>query len=95
MRRNWWRMLMADHYPICTAATIRLLSLHATSAAAERNWSVWGRVYAKSRSSLKVATAERVIFISKNAVRASQQPGGEAAQAVTMDVTGMQSDDEE
>eukprot|EP00798_Chlamydomonas_sp_ICE-L_P008165 gene8165-1419_t len=54
-RRNFWKH-----------AGVRLLSLHASSCAAERNWSTWGRMYTKLRSNLSHQMAEKLIFIKSN-----------------------------
>lgn len=40
-----------------------LLSAHATTGAVERNWSLWGKFFVGERSSTKLETAEKVIFI--------------------------------
>ncbi len=38
--------------------------MHVTSAAAERNWSIWGQVFADARrSSLGVVKAEKLVTI--------------------------------
>jgi hypothetical protein len=38
--------------------------MHVTSAAAERNWSIWGQIYADARrSSLLIENAERLVSI--------------------------------
>lgn len=71
-------------------AATRLLSCHATTAAAERNWSVWGRVYTATRNGLKVATAEKIIFI----LCSLSQPATAKDYEVSMDVLSMDSDDE-
>jgi hypothetical protein len=42
---------------------LRLLSAHATSAAPERNWSLWGRVYCAARSALGMQRAKALIAI--------------------------------
>jgi hypothetical protein len=41
----------------------RLLLAHATSAASERNWSLWGRIYKASRSTLGMRRATSLIAI--------------------------------
>jgi hypothetical protein len=46
-----------------TKVAMRLLSGHATSASAERNWSLWGRVYIAARSSLGEERAKQLIAI--------------------------------
>ena len=37
-----------------------------TSAAAERNWSAWGRTYTDQRSNLSIATAEKLVYVKAN-----------------------------
>ena len=65
-RRALWDHL-ADGFPYVTKAARRLLSLHATSCAAERNWSAWGRIYNdKLRNGLSVERAKKIIFINAN-----------------------------
>ncbi len=44
----------------------RALSMHATSYASERNWSLWGAVYAKARSWLAIDRAFKLIYIRHN-----------------------------
>ncbi|KAJ9509673.1 hypothetical protein QJQ45_011346 [Haematococcus lacustris] len=43
-----------------------LLSMHVTTAAAERNWSSWDNTYNAGRSQLNVATAEKMVYIKAN-----------------------------
>jgi hypothetical protein len=35
----------SKHFPVISAAAVRLLSMHATTAAAERTWSSYGRTF--------------------------------------------------
>lgn len=63
-RRNWWAS--QSHFPQLAKAAMRLLSMHTTSCACERNWSLWGQLYTKARSSLGIARAEKLIFIKGN-----------------------------
>jgi len=44
----------------------KLLSAHATSCAAKRNWSAWGRIYISLRNSLGIETAERIVLVKAN-----------------------------
>ncbi|KAJ9513357.1 hypothetical protein QJQ45_001389 [Haematococcus lacustris] len=44
-RRAFWKLQAAPQFPILAKAAQRLLSAHASTAAAERNWSVWGHTY--------------------------------------------------
>jgi len=58
---------MGKVYPTLSPVARRLLSLHATSAAPERNWSHWGRMYRKDRSSLALTRAEKLVAVSSAA----------------------------
>eukprot|EP00955_Chlamydomonas_euryale_P099839 365247-Chlamydomonas_euryale.AAC.6 len=40
--------------------------MHAASAASERNWSVWGQIYTKYRTSLELSRGEKVAYIRDN-----------------------------
>lgn len=64
-RRNWWR-LHAGRFSLLAAAAERLLAMHVTSAAAERNWSAWGRHFTAQRASMAVKTGMKVIFVQVN-----------------------------
>jgi len=44
----------------------KLLSAHATSCAAERNWSAWGRIYISLHSKLDLETAEKLVYVKAN-----------------------------
>ena len=49
-RRNLWNWLPA--FPELTVITNRLLSMHTTACASERNWSKWGLMFAKNHARL-------------------------------------------
>jgi hypothetical protein len=68
---RWKLPEIVKHYPYLSAAARRLLSAHVTTAAAERNWSAWGRTFVPSRSSLKITTAEKLIYIAGNSKESS------------------------
>jgi len=51
---------------LLSVAANKLLSAHATSAAAERNWSAWGHIYTPLRNSLSIEIAEKMIGIKAN-----------------------------
>lgn len=95
MRKGWWTRIAASDYPIMAKAAQRLLSAHASTAAAERNWSAWGRTFTSSRSQMKVSTAEKIIFINSNSDIGKQRRATGAHHAVSLDLFGMDSDDEE
>ena len=79
-RRGWWRTMVqppaaagvgvsssrARSFPLLAHAASRLLSAHISTSAAERNWSAWGRHFQPRRASMKVSTAEKLIYIKDN-----------------------------
>jgi hypothetical protein len=65
-RKNWWLLHMSAKYPFIAKAACRLLSMHATSCAAERNWSAWGRTFTALRNTLSLKRAQQLIFIKAN-----------------------------
>eukprot|EP00955_Chlamydomonas_euryale_P034824 349907-Chlamydomonas_euryale.AAC.1 len=40
--------------------------MHASSAASERNWSVWGQIYTKYRTRLELSRGEKMAYIRGN-----------------------------
>ena len=69
IRRAVWgsKAAMGKEYPAISAVARVLLSLHATSCAPERNWSLWGRLYRKDRSRLALSRAEKLVAVSSAA----------------------------
>jgi hypothetical protein len=65
-RKGCWKGYPGGTYPALAAVVIRLMYLHSTSAATERNWSLWGRVYTASRSRLGIERAKRLITFCFN-----------------------------
>jgi len=65
-RRNWWKMPGKHVYPLMAKAAVRILSMHVTSCACERDWSHWGAVFTKARNRLGIAKAEKIIFVKGN-----------------------------
>ena len=63
---NFWLCKAAKQIPLLSVAANKLLSAHATSAAAERNWSAWGHIYTPLRNSLSIETAEKMVDIKAN-----------------------------
>jgi len=64
--RNFRLCKAAKQFPLLSVAANKLLSAHATSAAAERNWSAWGRTYSPLRNSLSIETAEKMVHVKAN-----------------------------
>ncbi len=83
-RRNWWRVYGKGSFPLISKVASRLLSMHVTTCASERDWSLWGNVYVKARNRLALEKAERLIFVKGNLHLAAG--GGGASQAPKPDV---------
>ncbi len=64
--RNFWQLKAERQFPKLAFAANKLLSAHTTTAAAERNWSAWGRTYDSLRASLSLDTAEKLIYVKAN-----------------------------
>lgn len=71
-RQRFWDLIKGE-YPFLAAGAARLLSIHATTCAAERNWSVWGQVYISTRNALGIKSAEKMIFIKANATQGDEE----------------------
>ena len=65
-RRMFWLRKGFSTVPLTATAAAKLLSMHATTAAAERNWSAWGRNYTSLRSNLSMERAEQLIYVKAN-----------------------------
>ncbi|KAJ9530062.1 hypothetical protein QJQ45_023342, partial [Haematococcus lacustris] len=67
-RRAFWSVTAAEQFPIVAKAAVRLLSVHVSTAAAERNWSVWTSIYRNAlRNKLSVEQAEKLVYVKANA----------------------------
>jgi hypothetical protein len=66
MRKGLWKKYASQQYPALAKVVVRLLCLHATSAATERNWSLWGRVYTSARNALGLERAKKLITFCFN-----------------------------
>ena len=62
---NWWN-LMSGRYPILSSVAIRILSIPATSAASERNWSTFGFIHSKLRNRLHEERVEKIVYLFWN-----------------------------
>ncbi|CAB4403798.1 unnamed protein product, partial [Rhizophagus irregularis] len=62
---NWWN-LMKGRYPILSDVAIRILSILATSAASERNWSTFGFIHSKLRNKLHEKRVEKIVYMFWN-----------------------------
>jgi len=55
---------------LLSVAANKLLSAHAMSAAAERNWSAWGHIYTPLRNILSIETAKKMVYVKANMLAA-------------------------
>jgi hypothetical protein len=65
-RKGVWRRYGVEAHGELAKVALRLLSMHATSAASERNWALWGRVYGASRNALSMERAKKLITFCFN-----------------------------
>lgn len=85
-RRPLWTGKAAPSFPLFAKAAAKLLSVHATTAAAERNWSAWGQHYQSNRNQLAVQRAKKLVFIKANEARLSKDKAAvRGEQELTMD----------
>lgn len=62
---NWWHLL-EKRYPLISSIALKLLSIPATSAASERNWSTYKFIHSKLRNRLINDRAEKLVYIYWN-----------------------------
>ena len=65
-RRKFWIKKLAGTYPALAFVANRLLRMHASTCASERNWSLWGNLFTKARNRLGLERAEKLIYIRQN-----------------------------
>lgn len=65
-RGLWTRNLAKAGFPLLALCADRLLSMHATSTASERNWSVWGQIYTKYKTRLGLVKGGKIVYIRGN-----------------------------
>ena len=64
--RMFWATKANQQFPLLATAAQKLLSAHVTTAAAERNWSAWGRTYTALCNTLSIQTAEKLVYVKAN-----------------------------
>ena len=65
-RRTFWFAYMSEEFPCMAEAAGRLLSAHVTSCATERNWSLFGNIFTKTRNRLALERAHHIAFVRAN-----------------------------
>ncbi|GFH15038.1 uncharacterized protein HaLaN_11195 [Haematococcus lacustris] len=77
----------APQFPILTKAAQRLLSAHASTAAAERNWSMWGHTYHNAlRNNFSVEAAKREVYLKANVPTTDSDDDTPAVQDTLLDI---------
>jgi hypothetical protein len=66
MRLDIWKRCGTKGFASLAKVVQRLSACHATSCAAERNWSLWGSVYSASRNALGIERSKKLITICAN-----------------------------
>ncbi|KAJ9532156.1 hypothetical protein QJQ45_003952 [Haematococcus lacustris] len=81
------KLQAAPQFPILAKAAQRLLSAHASTAAAERNWSVWGHTYHNAlRNNLSVEVAKREVYLKANVPTTDSDDEAPAVQDTLIDI---------
>ncbi|CAG8793384.1 36465_t:CDS:2, partial [Gigaspora margarita] len=62
---NWWNLVKA-RYPVLSSIALKLLSIPASSASSERNWSSFNFVHSKLRNRLHNPRVEKIVYIYWN-----------------------------
>ena len=65
-RGVWTEILSKEGFPLVAQCAERLMCMHASAAASERNWSVWGQIYTKYRTRLELKKGEKLAYIRGN-----------------------------
>jgi hypothetical protein len=65
-RKDLWTSALASTFPELSIVAAKLMSMHVTSCASERNLSKFGRLYDKLRGKLRIETANKMVFVSQN-----------------------------
>ena len=65
-RVNFWRIWAKKDFPVLAGVAVRLLCMHSTACASERNRSAWGQLYTKHRSRLALKRARKLIYVRCN-----------------------------
>jgi hypothetical protein len=61
---NFWASpAAAAAFPSLAIVALRLLSMHTTSCASERNWSLWGYIYSEARN--RFERAGKLVYVER------------------------------
>jgi hypothetical protein len=74
VHKNVWGNVIGRQCPALAKVAVRLLSMHATACACERDWSKWGNLYHKYRNALSLKKGEMMVFIAENDQHSDLRP---------------------
>ncbi|KAJ9521542.1 hypothetical protein QJQ45_008836 [Haematococcus lacustris] len=81
------KLQAAPQFPILAKAAQRLLSAHASTAAAERNWSMWGHTYHNAlRNNFSVEAAKREVCLKASVPTTDSDDDTPAVQDTLIDI---------
>ena len=64
---EWWG-LYGKHLPILSGVATKVLSQTVCASAAERNWSIYGRIKSKERAQLGHAKSDKLVYTTRTSV---------------------------
>jgi len=87
---------MYHDFPLMAEAAGRLLAAHVTSCASERNWSMFGNIFTKTRNRLALERAHKMANIRTNSSSLCEKKGADEEIRLSVeDVLDEEADDEE
>jgi len=73
------------------AAAIRLMSAHVTSCASERNWSLFGNIFSKTKNRLALERARKIAYVRANSSMSSTV---EPEEGIMLSVADIEADEQ-
>jgi len=61
-----WLIHLHPFFPLMAAAAGRLISVHVTSCSSERNWSLFGNIFSKTKNRLALDKTKKLSYIRSN-----------------------------
>jgi len=93
LRRLLWSGHLFQRFPNMAAAVIKLLSAHVTSCASERNWSLFGQIFSKTKNRLTLERARKIAYVRANSSMSSSN--AELEEGIMLSVADIEAEDEE
>jgi hypothetical protein len=87
---NWWK-LVARQYPVLSKIALKVLSIPATSAASERNWSAFGFIHNKLRNRMLDQKVEKCVYLYWN-IKVMREIKGKKERNITSELENIEVD---